>query len=134
LCSPGIWDLISVAVSKYRKIKRFAYRALGESLIIAFRSCSRLTLWRKLQESRVDRHDNCARQPPVIPICFLGGAFFPVTAPPSWLQAIVGIDPLTCGADTLRYAVNWLHSCSLMLDLSVVLVSYGSGATTHPAG
>ncbi len=38
----------------------------------------------------------------IFPMFFLSGAFFPLTAVPSWMEALSKINPLTYGVDALR--------------------------------
>ena len=41
----------------------------------------------------------------VMPIYFLSGAMFPMTSAPTWLKALMTIDPLTYGVDAIRNVV-----------------------------
>jgi ABC-2 type transport system permease protein len=41
----------------------------------------------------------------IMPLFFLSGAMFPVTAQPTWLTALNRIDPLTYAVDPMRHAV-----------------------------
>ncbi len=41
----------------------------------------------------------------LMPMWFLSGAFFPANGLPSWLAAMLAINPLTYGLATLRYAL-----------------------------
>jgi len=41
----------------------------------------------------------------VMPIYFLSGAMFPLTTAPTWLKALMTVDPLTYGVDAIRNVV-----------------------------
>jgi ABC-2 type transport system permease protein len=41
----------------------------------------------------------------VMPLYFLSGAMFPVSSAPTWMKALMNIDPLTYGVDALRNIV-----------------------------
>ncbi len=56
-----------------------------------------------------------------LPLFFLSGALFPVTALPGWMKALVEINPLTYAVDVLRYAITGLHAYPLTLDFGVVV-------------
>ncbi len=65
----------------------------------------------------------------IMPLFFLSGAMFPLSAVPAWMRALMKIDPLTYGVDALRAviysgkdpaALSFLVQHSLPLDLAVL--------------
>lgn len=64
----------------------------------------------------------------IMPMFFLSGALYPLTGMPTWLRAIMHIDPLTYGIDALRHIAygtsamaRALTSFPLGVDLSVTV-------------
>lgn len=53
----------------------------------------------------------------VLPIFFLSGAFFPVNNLSAWMTALVRINPLAYGVDSMRYVVTGLNEFPITTDL-----------------
>jgi ABC-2 type transport system permease protein len=50
----------------------------------------------------------------LIPMWLLCGAVFPATGAPSWLRAVIAINPLTYGLATVRWAIYGSEVASTM--------------------
>ena len=58
----------------------------------------------------------------IMPIFFLSGALFPLTAAPGWMKAIAYINPLRYGVDGLRGAILGISDFSLYVDFGVLFI------------
>ncbi len=56
----------------------------------------------------------------IMPIFFLSGALFPITSLPSWLKAVVYINPLTYGVEGMRYGLTGTSSINPLVSLGVL--------------
>jgi len=59
----------------------------------------------------------------VMPMFFLSGAFYPVTAMPTWLQVGTYLNPLFYGVDALRHCFNGTAAAALPLGLDLVVLA-----------
>ena len=58
----------------------------------------------------------------LIPMIFLSGAFFPISALPDWLRYLAYIDPLTYGVDGIRSALIGVSEFGMAFDLSFLII------------
>lgn len=58
----------------------------------------------------------------ILPLYFLSGGVFPPAAMPSWMRALVMVNPITYGVDLMRAAIGHPHTFGWPLDLGVVAV------------
>jgi ABC-2 type transport system permease protein len=63
----------------------------------------------------------------IMPMFFLSGAMFPVVNLPTWLKAIVIINPLSYGVDLLRKILLGISSFPMVLDCAFLL-TFGAAA------
>ncbi len=59
----------------------------------------------------------------VMPMFFLSGAFYPVTAMPTWLQVGTYLNPLFYGVDALRHCFNGTAAAALPLGIDLVVLA-----------
>jgi ABC-2 type transport system permease protein len=57
-----------------------------------------------------------------LPMFFLSGALFPVSALPAWLQVIAHLNPLTYGVDALRELILEIPEISLKKDIPAIAI------------
>ena len=58
----------------------------------------------------------------VLPMFLLSGALFPVTGLPTYLKAIVYLDPLTYGVDALRQVILGYGALPLYFSTIIIVV------------
>ena len=58
----------------------------------------------------------------IMPMFLLSGAIFPISSLPSWLSAVVDINPLSYGVDILRWVMTGVTERGPALDLTVLLL------------
>ncbi len=57
-----------------------------------------------------------------MPLVLLSGAFFPISNLPSWLSALVYVNPLTYGVEALRYCLSGTSTIPITLSITVLLL------------
>jgi len=55
----------------------------------------------------------------VLPLYFLSGGVFPPDGMPSWMQALLLVNPVSYGVDLMRAAIGQPHTFSAALDVGV---------------
>ncbi len=58
----------------------------------------------------------------IMPMFLLSGAIFPIANLPSWLSAVVNINPLSYGVDIMRWVITGVTERGPALDLMALLV------------
>lgn len=57
----------------------------------------------------------------IMPMFFLSGSVFPLSQIPLWMKPLVYLNPLTYGADLIRYVILGINYVDLRIDLLMVL-------------
>jgi ABC-2 type transport system permease protein len=59
----------------------------------------------------------------IMPLWFLAGAFFPISALPSWMQPVSNVDPLTYATNGIRAVMlnGYIQLNAMALDLGVLI-------------
>ncbi len=56
----------------------------------------------------------------IMPMFLLSGAIFPISNLPSWLAAIVNVNPLSYGVDVMRWVVTGVSERGPAIDLTIL--------------
>jgi ABC-2 type transport system permease protein len=106
------------------------------AIIVMLLTCATFTGFGLILGTRLTQSEGLMAMMPLItlPIMFLSGAFFPMSAMPSWVRYIMYINPLTYGVDGLRGTLIgsdaavfplWLNFV-VLVALSLTLATLGA--------
>ncbi|MDP2211151.1 MAG: ABC transporter permease [Candidatus Aquicultor sp.] len=101
----------------------FTFSQLALAFLIMFMIAFSMTSFGILIAARMHTHEGfqVVVNFILLPMFFLSGAMFPVgEGLPSWMQALVRINPLSYGVDALRQTLVGIKINPIWLDLSVV--------------
>ncbi len=106
------------------------------AIIVMLLTCATFTGFGLILGTRLNQSEGLMAMMPLItlPIMFLSGAFFPLSAMPSWVRYVMYINPLTYGVDGLRATLIgsaaavfplWLNFV-VLVALSLTLATLGA--------